>query len=154
MTEQKDLRSALEPCPLCQAEASLVFGGEVGRFDQYDVDCTGCGLYFHGPTIAEGEAAKAATIAAWNRRALASDTIGSGGGEHWSRQGIVKIIINAMVEAKGDVKAVPAGKAADHILSYLAPALSHPPAAEPVGLRLDPDWPRRIARNALKEPSQ
>jgi len=43
--------------------------------------------------------------------------------EHWSRQEIVKTIINAMVEANGDVKAVPAGKAADHILAYLAPAL-------------------------------
>lgn len=48
----------------------------------------------------------------------------AGGGQHWSRQEIVKTIINAMVEANGTVKAVPAGKAADHILDYLAPALS------------------------------
>jgi NTP pyrophosphatase (non-canonical NTP hydrolase) len=43
---------------------------------------------------------------------------------HWSRQEIVKTIIDAMVEADGKVKAAPAGKAADHILAHLAPLLS------------------------------
>ena len=55
------------------------------------------------------------------------------GGEHWSRQEIVKTIISAMAEAKGDVKAVPAGKAADHIIRYLASALSPAPDRGEVG---------------------
>jgi hypothetical protein len=52
--------------------------------------------------------------------------------EHWSRQEIVKTIINAMVEAKGAVRAVPAGKAADRILEFLAPVLAEPTPSAPV----------------------
>lgn len=85
---------------------------------------------------------------------------------HWSRQGIIARIIKAITEEKaGGGMAVPAGKAADDILSLLAPALSTP--AKELRLRtalekiknqdeheiaLDPDWPRRIAKAVICDP--
>jgi hypothetical protein len=53
-----------------------------------------------------------------------NELAGQGERPHWSRQQLVKRIIAAVVEAKeGGGIAVPAGKAADSILAYLAPAL-------------------------------
>ena len=140
MTEQKDLRSALEACRAqfqfyadehkAKSDAAYNAWDDARYWGNVDEQNSAHKEYHKRLTQTQTNEAMVKMI----DQALASDTIGRGG-EHWSRQGIVKIIINAMAEAKGDVKAVPAGKAADHILSYLAPALSHPPAAEPVGLR-------------------
>lgn len=51
------------------------------------------------------------------------------GGEHWSRQEIIRLIIRAIVDGKihGGL-AVPAGRAADDILTLLEPVLSRTPS--------------------------
>ncbi len=66
-----------DPCPCCGSSATIEFGGEVGRWDTYDIECDHCGLRINGPTGAEGDAAKALAVTAWNRRAPSPEIAGA-----------------------------------------------------------------------------
>ena len=59
-----DVRS----CPLCGRTPKVQFLGEIGRFDQFEVECDPCQLSMFGPLVSGEDAARQAAIEAWNRR--------------------------------------------------------------------------------------
>lgn len=102
MTKHNNLRSALEPCPFCSAEMQH-YRDEQGEFFMHP------GLVTDSDCFMSGKGVQPRHYAAWNRRALASDTIGNGGGE--TMYGMV--VDQAWLDR-------------------------HPPVGEPVGLREPP----------------
>ena len=70
MTPPNPAAQALEPlsCPFCGGPPTVQFAHEWGRWDVYEVECEACIYSRLGPTGHEGDKARAAAIAAWNRR--------------------------------------------------------------------------------------
>ncbi|WP_311271297.1 hypothetical protein [Sphingobium sp. WCS2017Hpa-17] len=171
-TPSHDLRSALEPCPFCGGEPVMRKDDDPGYpwYVTFEHD-PACVMYAVPTDMFRSFSTEAEAIAAWKpmgkgslasplaadrcpcavckeartaRRALASDTIGNGGGEaakatrEWAenlanmRQGQSS---TPRCEPPSEREIQWARNSIKDVLAASPPLYAHPPAAEPVGLR-------------------